>query len=378
MGRADDAFELIGLIYEAALDRSLWPTVADRLADLMGATVCQISSYDGTTGAANEIAPRVPPEATQSYLDHRVHHNPFVEAGLRLSVGELFTSDDLVTKPELARTAIYNEFFAPLELDEAIGARLIADDTFWASLGVWRPARLEPFNVADGALLRELIPHLQRALQLSYRVAELELAGSASVEMLDRLRQATMLVDAKCRVRFANRAALEILGDRLGLHRGLDGALHADRHADTGALHRMVGGASGPIIDAAECSGGWLRISRGEGRSPLTVLTVPLRAETNWLTPRRPAAILFVTDPERRGDPDETMLRQSFGFTRMEAAVALQILKGDGLKATARRLRVSPTTARTHLTAVFDKTETRRQAELVRVLLQASGTVQEG
>jgi hypothetical protein len=112
MGRTDEHLELIGLIYEAALDRSVWAIVADPLADLMGATVCQISSYDGKTGAADEIAPRVPPEASRSYLDDWVQHNPFVEAGLRHPVGEVFATNDLVAKSEFARTAIYNEFFA--------------------------------------------------------------------------------------------------------------------------------------------------------------------------------------------------------------------------------------------------------------------------
>jgi hypothetical protein len=46
---------------------------------------------------------------------------------------------------------------SPLELDEAIGAKLIADDTFWATLGIWRSSRHEPFNRADAALLRQ--PH---------------------------------------------------------------------------------------------------------------------------------------------------------------------------------------------------------------------------
>jgi DNA-binding CsgD family transcriptional regulator len=377
MYQTNERVELIGLMYEAALDRSVWPIVADRLADLMGATVGQISSYDATTGAADEIAPRIPPEATGRYLNHWVHHNPLVEAGLRRPVGKVFTNRDLVPKPEFARTAIHNEFFAPLELDEAIGAKLIADDTFWASLGVWRPGRLEPFDGVDAALLRELLPHLQRAMQLSCRLALLEMTRSVSVEILDRLHQATMLVDAKCRVRFANRAAVEILGDRAGLHRGVDDVLRADRHADTGALHRVVADAAGPIVDGAECSGGWLRISRGDGRSPLTALIIPLRAETDWVMPRRPAAMLFVTDPERGSDPDGAVLRQSFGLTRMEAAVASQMLQGDGLKATARRLGISPTTVRTHLTAVFNKTGTRRQPQLVRALLRAGGAVRE-
>jgi DNA-binding CsgD family transcriptional regulator len=50
--------------------------------------------------------------------------------------------------------------------------------------------------------------------------------------------------------------------------------------------------------------------------------------------------------------------------------MAIEVLNGGGLKAVAARLGIAPTTARTHLTSIFNKTGTRRQAELVRILLQ--------
>jgi DNA-binding CsgD family transcriptional regulator len=64
------------------------------------------------------------------------------------------------------------------------------------------------------------------------------------------------------------------------------------------------------------------------------------------------------------------VIQQDYGLTRMEAVVALQLLNNQGLKAVAAHLGIAPTTVRTHLTAVFDKTGTRRQVDLVRLLLQ--------
>src|SRR5215471_12031909 len=62
---------------------------------------------------------------------------------------------------------------------------------------------------------------------------------------------------------------------------------------------------------------------------------------------------------------------EDFGLTPAEAAVAVEVLGADGLQAAAGRLGISLATARTHLAHVFDKTGTRRQAELVRVLLRS-------
>jgi DNA-binding CsgD family transcriptional regulator len=42
---------------------------------------------------------------------------------------------------------------------------------------------------------------------------------------------------------------------------------------------------------------------------------------------------------------------------------------GDGLQSVAERMRVSLSTVRAHLQHVFEKTGTRRQAELARLLL---------
>ena len=44
----------------------------------------------------------------------------------------------------------------------------------------------------------------------------------------------------------------------------------------------------------------------------------------------------------------------------------------------AERLEMKITTARTHLAAIFDKTGTRRQAELVRLLVGGLGQIRMG
>jgi DNA-binding CsgD family transcriptional regulator len=79
--------------------------------------------------------------------------------------------------------------------------------------------------------------------------------------------------------------------------------------------------------------------------------------------------LLLVTDPEQQRRTRRELLRQRFGLTAAEADLALEIARGDGRKAAATRLNIAVTTARTHLTHIFEKTGVRRQAELVRLLM---------
>jgi DNA-binding CsgD family transcriptional regulator len=107
------------------------------------------------------------------------------------------------------------------------------------------------------------------------------------------------------------------------------------------------------------------------------VLVVPHRTGIQWIDILRATAILFSTDPEQTVLVRSEWLRQDFGLTPAEAGFTREILKADGVQAAADRLGISLATARTHLAHVFDKTGTRRQAELVRLLLQSQPAIPE-
>ena len=79
--------------------------------------------------------------------------------------------------------------------------------------------------------------------------------------------------------------------------------------------------------------------------------------------------MLLIIDPEQEAEPAATLLRRLYGLTKSEADVALLVLRGEGLKPIAEALSVSVNTIRFQLQRVFDKTDTHRQAELVRLLL---------
>ena len=78
--------------------------------------------------------------------------------------------------------------------------------------------------------------------------------------------------------------------------------------------------------------------------------------------------IVFASKPCEASLPDAEQLRGHFGLTDAQAKLAIEIAKGEGLKACARKLGIAVSTGRSHLKQIFEKTETRRQAELVRLI----------
>ena len=69
--------------------------------------------------------------------------------------------------------------------------------------------------------------------------------------------------------------------------------------------------------------------------------------------------------------PQTALLKNRFGLTSAEARLVLRLVSGDSLRAAAKALGVQYETVRTHLKSIFQKTGTRRQAELVIVVVRA-------
>ena len=67
------------------------------------------------------------------------------------------------------------------------------------------------------------------------------------------------------------------------------------------------------------------------------------------------------------------LVGRTFGLTPAERRVLAHITEAGSVAETAERLRISQTTVKTHLSRIFDKTGTARQADLVKLLAGFSG-----
>ena len=67
MSRDNELIALINLIYEAALDSDLWPSILVRLADAVGAAQVAMPSMDRRANIVATIAPRFDPDLLASW-----------------------------------------------------------------------------------------------------------------------------------------------------------------------------------------------------------------------------------------------------------------------------------------------------------------------
>ena len=115
---------------------------------------------------------------------------------------------------------------------------------------------------------------------------------------------------------------------------------------------------------------GWRREAIGLKRAdkrPVIARVIPVEGEACTLLDGAALVVLFV-DPEDCPDLSHSLLQQVFGLTKGEAHLVNRLLCGQSLEEIAAATGVSLGTVRSQIKAVFTKTHTHRQAELVGLL----------
>jgi DNA-binding CsgD family transcriptional regulator len=89
----------------------------------------------------------------------------------------------------------------------------------------------------------------------------------------------------------------------------------------------------------------------------------------------RPAVCVVIVDPETDTSVPLGRLQAVLGLTGAEARLAALLAAGYELRDAATQLDITYGSARTRLAAIFQKTDTRRQGELIKLLLTTVSVV---
>lgn len=362
-----DVDRLVGQIYDAAVEPRRWPQVLEILSDFLDGAATKLTFQNVRTLRSEASSVRMPPEADRTYAQYYYKTNVFLPRIAKLRAGTLIPVWNLLPREVYQRSEFYNDFCRPGDMCHPIGVVLANESDVRVVFTCGRAKAAGEFEPEHLDRLCRIGPHLVRAASVRLRLSRSEIAKHANAEALDRVAQGVLIVAANGEILFANRAAESLLAEADGI-RTEKSALRASTPADSAQFQRLIAAAA----ERSDGAGGVMALVRPVPRRPLSVLVAPLNIESNWFVTGHPAAIVFVADPDSVPRTERDQLRNLYRLTPAEADVAMAIARGEGLQAAADELEISLTTARTHLQHVFEKTETRRQAELVR-LIAASG-----
>jgi DNA-binding CsgD family transcriptional regulator len=368
MQELEHVSSLIGDIYDAALDQSLWPATIERIAGFVGAVAgCLLTQDVAQTMGKVQTGSGDQPRYRQLYFDTYVRLDPIHPALSCTSVGDVISNSDVTPGTEFLDTRFYQEWMRPQGWVDNIFAPLAKSPTGVAAFAL---ARGERDGMADDGVrqrMRLLVPHMRRAVLINSAI-DLKTAEIAAVmDALESLNAGIFLVDSAGYVVHANATGHAMLARGSAL-RAPGGKLVATHMRDASALEEVL--AATRSEDASVGTKGIAAmLSSGEGeRYVAHVLPLVSTERRQAAAVRGATAAIFVRTATRLTVSPPEIIAKGYNLTPSELRVLLAIVDAGGVQETAEALGIAAATVKTHLQRLFSKTGTNRQVDLVKLV----------
>jgi DNA-binding CsgD family transcriptional regulator/PAS domain-containing protein len=367
-----DAYsDLVGRIYDCALDPGGWQAILDEVRSALGFHNGGIGIHGFPAGnivllSASAGVPEPYLQKMVAFSDELVAIWGGPQSALQTPLCEPVVLSQVQDPEFVSATRYHNEWAVPQGINDAVTSILMRGDGALCNVTFGRHKDAGPVETAHLEAFRLLFPHMRRAVSIS-KILDLKTVLSTELaSALDALRAAVFLVDADLTVRFANASAtaqlaqpasVRMAGSKLTLADPL--ASEELRFAVAACVSRIAVsvGQSQPIAIRATGSGG-----------PSVIHVLPLPGHAHAAASGRAAAAVFIAGGAAPSAAVIDALRGVYRLTPMEARV--MELVGDGLRTAeaAKMLSIGPGTFKTHLLKVLRKTGCKRQADIISLL----------
>ncbi len=363
---------LLGCLYDAASDPTLWEAFLRELAEATDAQSAALLLHDERQSHhAVTSCWGVDPEASRLYSEYYGQIDPWAKRASEMSEQEWYSwggsAEQLYPRDQLVKTEYYNDFLVRIDLPNAMFSAVQRSDAGMASLGVYRSARVGTFSPSEIDLLRLLDPHLRRAFRLHFQLSDLKSRTHGLESALNDIPTGVFLLGVAGEIIVANRSASAMLSQKDGLivdH----GKLCAQRADESNNLQRLIGNAIATSAGGGFSPGGAISISRRAGPSLQLLVTPVKNLPLNLPKPVR--AVVFASDPSMKLRPAREILVGLFGLTPAECRVAMLLTDGHAPRQIGQLLGVSSNTLKSQLASIYAKTGSSRQSQVVRLISQ--------
>lgn len=334
----------------------------ERIADGFQARCAHLLALDGVSGSPTwgvlaDLSQGALQSAAREYEQHHWRHDPRRRALALLRPGLAVRCQQVIDEREVRDSEFFQDYFLRIDLrwtlvgrlPQAVGARESVD------LALVRDPLRPGFGADEQALMEHLLPHLEIAIGLQKRIAQVESAESA----LAQAGLGMVVFDARLDLAGGSPGTAEALSRRLGSLRF--GAAAGRRSANplAQALRDCLLDGMPRHLSVQERSG-----PSGEGGAGPAWLSATRRRASNGAY----EVVLLVRWPAQRRAPDVSMLMGLLNLTRTEAELGLALLQGQTPRQMWQSRKRSAATIRSQLRALYAKAGVSGQVDFVRLV----------
>ena len=371
---AEGISELIGGIYDCILDPANWETMLAKINLELGFSSSALGLVPLRGGAMSVNAhvniDRQWIELGPAYTADAVALWGGAERAEQYPLDEPIVSSQIDTYDARHSNRYYRDVLAPRGLVDSLMLTLARDRSLFGYVAFNRHQPEDLIGEAEVVAMRILAPHFRRAATISNLFDLKAVEASTFASTLDSFAFAVILVDEHLAIVHANTAARTMLASNYPV-RSANGVLRLPSPPAHDALARAVRFTAGNEAELG-ARGIGIPLRHGDG-APAVVHVLPLgRGELGRGLAQRATAALFVTPASAPARAPADALAVLYDLTPAEVRVLELLAAGATQAAIGQTLGIAPSTVKSHVLRLFEKTGRRRQAELVRLVADMS------
>jgi DNA-binding CsgD family transcriptional regulator len=352
-----DFESIVDDIYEAAAEPDCWPRIMHDIGKAVEAAGGALIARRADAWLGWRCSAALEKGADAFFSSGGLQRSQVLDRLLAFNRAGFVTDQEGFTEEEYAEEPVIKEWCGPNGIHHCTATAVPIPNGDLVVFQVKRRRGDPPFGPAELARLDALRPHLARAGLLAARW-RLERLRSAT-EALATLGVPAAILDVEGRVLAANGLIEELASHHVWMPR--DRIALIEPAADK-LLRRAIADLGDPAAASVRSFP-----SKGAGDRPVVMHLIPVTGNARDLFGGG-LGVLAVTPLSRPSALDAALVQSLFDLTPTEARVAGSLAEGLTLDQIAERHKVKLSTIRSQVKAVFAKTGSNRQSQIVALL----------
>jgi DNA-binding CsgD family transcriptional regulator len=371
MREVESLSRVVGEVYDASLDPALWQDAIASVCAYIGAASASLHSQDSVSRATDALfwwgRDASAPDYFESYLARYGRINPIFPGVVFFDLEVPVAVPDVISCDEFVQTKFFREWLAPQRLLDGLFSNLEKGRTGCALFTAMRHASDGPVDERMRQRFDLVVPHVRRAMLIGKVIDLRRVEAAVLADTLDQLSSALFIVDARGRIVHANVAAHRLV-EEADVVRAPGGRIAACDPDGNQSLHDVFAAAEDGDAAVGKRGIGVPLTARSGERYVAHLLPLTSGARRSAGASYAATTAMFVRKAGLDLPSPPEAIASEFKLTPAELRVLFAIAEIGGVPDVAPVLGISDQTVKTHLHHIYEKTETTRQADLVKLV----------
>jgi len=225
-------------------------------------------------------------------------------------------------------------------------------------------------NPEENDRFSRLLPHFYRALEINRRFNDSNQEHQFTNSLIDQIPIGIIVVNARRQIVSSNKRAYEIIHDKLGLGI-IDGKFYINDKKHDQILNQYIVNLTNKNNEIYKNTTYSIAINQQDQIGLSLLISADTYCNNHYDDNAERRVSIFIASPYNQHSISLDVLQSLFQLTPAEARLTALLANAISIDESAKTNHVSIHTARTQLKSIFQKTNTHKQTELVKLVLSS-------